>query len=247
MSYQGPKYLRIKQDLINQIKNGLFAPDEMLPSENKLIEQYNVSRITVRKAMDELTMEGYIRRIQGKGTFANDVTKNVNLSLTKYPYSCSEEIKCQNMVPARVLLDKKIIPCSYEIAKRLEITQGTPILHYKRMYLANNVPACIIYSFIEKSYFPGIENLNLNENNLHELYTDHYHIDIFRGSRIIDCVPATKEQAMHLNVIEEYPLLHLQSVTKQNVNGQIIPIDTSDAYYNTKIFKLIIEGIDEIA
>lgn len=245
MTYRGPKYLRIKQDMIEKISQNHFPPDEMLPSENKLIEQYNVSRITVRKAMDELAMEGYIYRIQGKGTYAKNSVKSINLSLTKYPYSCSEEIKRQNMTPKRVVLEQKIIPCSFDISKRLEISEGSPVLFYKRTYMADNIPACLTYGYINSNYLPDIENINLKETKLSEVYANHYHLDVFRGSRIIDSIPATKEQAHYLNIIEEYPLLHIRNIIRHYINGQIIPLDTSDAYYNTSIFKLTIEGIDE--
>lgn len=64
-----PKYKTIKKFLLNQIKSNKFKQDEKLPSEKELMNRFSVSRITVRKALDELAVEGYIYRLQGIGAF----------------------------------------------------------------------------------------------------------------------------------------------------------------------------------
>lgn len=64
-----PMYLKIYDDLISKIQNGVFLPGSQIPTENELCEQYAVSRITAKKALDLLSDEGYIERVQGKGSF----------------------------------------------------------------------------------------------------------------------------------------------------------------------------------
>ena len=64
-----PKYYLVKKEIAQRIESGEIAPDEQIPSERELIEHYQVSRITVRKAIDELAAEGYLYKIQGKGTY----------------------------------------------------------------------------------------------------------------------------------------------------------------------------------
>lgn len=66
-----PKYLQIEHDLIRQIEMGILHPDDVVPTETELIASYGASRITVRHALDDLAAGGYIRRVQGKGTYVN--------------------------------------------------------------------------------------------------------------------------------------------------------------------------------
>lgn len=64
-----PLYWQIKEDIKEKIKNGEYKIDELIPSETELVKKYDVSRITIVKAINELVSEGYLYRIQGKGTF----------------------------------------------------------------------------------------------------------------------------------------------------------------------------------
>lgn len=66
-----PKYEQIKQDLLKEIKERKFIPGDKFYSESELKTRYSVSSITVIKALNELTMAGYLYRIQGKGTFVS--------------------------------------------------------------------------------------------------------------------------------------------------------------------------------
>ena len=80
MSHSSPKYYIIKQDLIKMINDEILTAGQMVPSESKLMQQYNVSRITARKALEELSNEGYIYKVQGKGCFVKDNIEVQSLS-----------------------------------------------------------------------------------------------------------------------------------------------------------------------
>lgn len=70
-----PLYIQIYNDLLKDIKNGKFVSGDKIPSEKELTEQFGVSRITVKKALEKLSLEDYISRMRGKGSF---VSKNIN-------------------------------------------------------------------------------------------------------------------------------------------------------------------------
>ncbi|MBT2755595.1 trehalose operon repressor [Mesobacillus foraminis] len=69
------KYLIIYEEMVEQIQNGTLKPNTKLPSENDLVEQYDTSRETVRKALTMLSQNGYIQKVRGKGSFVLDMTK----------------------------------------------------------------------------------------------------------------------------------------------------------------------------
>ena len=73
-----PIYEQIKQSIIKQILNGELSEDEVLPSIRVLAQEIKISAMTIKKAYDELEREGYLKSIQGKGTFV--ATKNPSLA-----------------------------------------------------------------------------------------------------------------------------------------------------------------------
>ncbi|MEG1134735.1 MAG: GntR family transcriptional regulator [Cellulosilyticaceae bacterium] len=85
-----PLYYQLKKIIIDMIENEEIKPDETIPSEPKLMTIYDLSRTTVRKAIDELVNEGYLYKIQGKGTFVKG--RGFEQALIKLS-GCSEDIK----------------------------------------------------------------------------------------------------------------------------------------------------------
>ncbi|MCI9336941.1 MAG: substrate-binding domain-containing protein [Lachnospiraceae bacterium] len=71
MGVKESKYLQVKQSVRGQIENGILKPDDKLPTEAEYAALYNVSGITIRRALTELAEEGYIRRLKHKGTFVS--------------------------------------------------------------------------------------------------------------------------------------------------------------------------------
>ena len=70
-----PLYLQLKNKIKKEIRTGMLKPGDKLPSETQLQKEYNMSRVTVRNAMEELTVEGYIIKVQGKGSCYNKTIK----------------------------------------------------------------------------------------------------------------------------------------------------------------------------
>lgn len=69
------KYLTIYNEILSKIENGFYPSNTKLPSENELMEQYNVSRDTIRKSLNLLEDSGHIHKIKGKGSLILDINK----------------------------------------------------------------------------------------------------------------------------------------------------------------------------
>ena len=74
------KYEIIKQEIKEQIKDNILKPNQVIKSENEMCQCYKVSRVTVRKAIDELCAEGILYRIKGKGCFVREDRKSTRLN-----------------------------------------------------------------------------------------------------------------------------------------------------------------------
>ena len=89
-----PLYLQLKSKIRRDIRTGIFKPGDKLPSEAQLQKEYGMSRVTVRNAMEELAVDGYIIKVQGKGSF---VAQSDMLRLPAGVTSFTEDAKMQGV------------------------------------------------------------------------------------------------------------------------------------------------------
>ena len=101
-----PLYLQLKNKIKREIRTGMLKPGEKIPSEAQLQKEYGMSRVTVRNAMAELEAEGYIIKVQGKGSF---VTKSDMLRLPIGVTSFTEDARMQG-----VCLTSKVVKFQVE-------------------------------------------------------------------------------------------------------------------------------------
>lgn len=87
MKTKSPKYLLIKNYIIDKIQSGQLEPHQQIPTELKLCEMFDVSRITASRAINELEMEGCIYRVQGKGSYVNTSYTDKSLEVLQDSFS----------------------------------------------------------------------------------------------------------------------------------------------------------------
>ena len=75
MNYRPPIYMQLRDSIIKKIEDGDYLPDEMIPSEREMAQLYDINRMTVKNAIEVLVKDGYLYRIQGKGTFVRGKEK----------------------------------------------------------------------------------------------------------------------------------------------------------------------------
>jgi GntR family histidine utilization transcriptional repressor len=132
-----PRYQQLKDFIIGRISNGDLRPQDRVPSENELVESMNVSRMTANRALRELTDEGYVDRIAGRGTFVSDFrarshvleVQNIADEITGRGHTHSCEVVRQSRQHARG-----------EIARALDVEQGTDIFHLLLVHFENGSP-----------------------------------------------------------------------------------------------------------
>lgn len=235
-----PKYYLIKKNIIEQINKEELKTDEVIPSERELMEIFGVSRITVRKAIDELASEGFLYKVQGKGTYVKGDTRTTGLSVIS---SCTTEILRQGFKPSRKVLSSGLEPCSKRRARDLEIEENDTVFHMERIYYADGEPVNYANNYINYKYFPGMEQFNFNNESLYKTLEDHYNVKIVSSKRYIEAVCAYEEVAAHLGVKEGYPLLLFRGVTQANIGNRIVPVEGFTTYYKTEKMKFFIDQV----
>ena len=133
------KYQKIALDIKDDILRGKYKPNEQLPFEKEICEKYNVSKMTVKKALDLLVGEGLIIKRRGSGTFVKDITENeIQGIIEKKQFSGLTNTNLGHKVTSKVL-EFKIINASETIADMLKIEKDEFIYHE----MISNVPMAV--------------------------------------------------------------------------------------------------------
>lgn len=235
-----PKYYLIKNDIIEKINNEELISNQLLPSERELIEKYNVSRITVRRAIDELVKEGYAYKIKGKGSFVKG--DNLKQGLNKV-HSYTEEIINQGMRPSRKLLNIEIKSVDAKKSKLLNIGQDEKIFVLERIYYADDEPICITKAILPYKYFPNLECFDFINNSLYSILENFYKLKITKATQTIDASISTVHNSSHLNINEGHPLLLFRTTTYGLIDGCEVPFEYFKSYYKTDKVKYTLEQV----
>lgn len=199
-----PLYLQMKELIKSAILSREYKNGEQLPTEPELGEKYGVSRITVRKAVEELCREGFLVKKQGKGTFVKQRKMEHLLSFTQ---ACESN----GMVPSTSVLKRQQIALEPWIAEEFQLESGMPMVMIQRLRKADGTPV-----MLENNYYPGEDFGYLMEEalegSLYRLLEEKYHVfvDSSRDS-YLDVVKADAEQARILEVGCGEPLFCMQT------------------------------------
>lgn len=234
-----PKYYQLKMDIINKINTGVLSEHERLPSENELCKQYGVSRITVRKTFDELVMDKYIYKIQGKGTYVASLSERKPV-IHKEDYGCSEMIRRQGKAASHKVLRQELQPSDDICAKCLGIDTGEPVLIYERVYYGDGNPVIYAKTAINQKFLPGISDYDLSVMTLSELLHGKYSLTVTRQNCTLRAIPADTEVSRALEVQENFPILYRALMCNATDGSSTFPLETSQLYYRTDCMPYIV-------
>lgn len=240
IEYEAPKYVTLKRDIIKNINDEKYVAGEMIPSERELMDLYNVSRITVRNAVADLVNEGYLYKIQGKGTFLkNDHVTQDLFSLT----SCTQDIIKLGKTPSRKVVSSKVAKADDALQKKLKINSNDKVFMLERIYYANDEPINFTQTFLPYKYIKGIENYDFSKASLYEVIENKYNIKITQATRTVEAVIAHDEICDYLSVKSGVPLLLFKCVTYGLVNKKNVPVETFNCYYRSDHFSFFINQV----
>lgn len=207
---KSPLYEQIYQLLRNKIFDGQLRPGDLLPSEAELVEQYQVSRATVRQALDELVSDGLIQRKQGRGTFVSP--PKVEQGLVRI-VSFTEDMRRRGLEPGTKLRSAGLIPATDILARHLEIPVDEPLAKIERLRLADGEPVSIEISYLVHRYCPGILEQDYTSQSLRKMLEDQYGVRISSARQSIRAISATNDMAKALSVENNVALLYIERIS----------------------------------
>ncbi|UOB20551.1 GntR family transcriptional regulator [Macrococcus armenti] len=217
MKSQVQLYLQIAEKIRNNIDNGELQVGDKLPSERKLCELYDVSRITIRQALDLLEDERIIQRKQGIGTYVlpsqyNQILNNL--------YSFSDEIIKKGDKPSTKMLDIQLVRVNDYIHKKTGLMLNAHVFKLTRLRLANDKPLVLEYSYIPQSLAPDLDKFNFNKVSLYKTLSNEYQIQIDNAYETLEATILTKEEAELLNKKPKHIAMYIQRYAYSK--GQIV-------------------------
>ena len=227
-----PMYYQLKEMLIAQIKEGKYALGDKVPSETELCEMFDVSRITAKRALDEMFREGYIERAPGRGSFVS--CTHIEHALSQF-YSFTEEVKKMNMTPSSNILNlERIIP-GKDVKTNLKLDEEH-VIYLRRQRLANNKVIALDHSFIPERFYGEIHEEEIVSNSLYMLLEKRG----IRPDRAIESFTATSlagDEAELLGMKEGQAVL---KVIRKAFHGDDI-VEYNYRYYNNNLYTYSIE------
>ncbi|MEK6455780.1 GntR family transcriptional regulator [Caldifermentibacillus hisashii] len=217
------KYQVIAQEMRRRIKSGFYPNDQPIPDEHTLSQEFECSRLTMKKALDVLVMEGLLMRKRGHGTFiiqapADDEKVNV---ISDVNIGLSNMVK-EKKIESKIILFEIQFP-SEDVARNLAIDKETPVYHIIRLRIVNQEPFVIEETFMPSQLIPGI-----TEEVLYASIYNHINhtLDLTIGGahRKIRACKSEKLDQQYLGCKVDDPVLEVEQVGFLN-NG--IPFEHS--------------------
>lgn len=196
-----PIYFQLKQAIEKLIESGTLTVGEPLPSENELSRAFNISPMTVRRAMAELVNEGYIYRERGRGTFvARQRMQHQLESLVSF----TEDIRHRNLRPSSRILAFEQVTAPAPVIERCALPASAQMTRIKRLRLANNTPVGVHDSYI---YNAPITRQELEKFDSLYALLESKGIYMDEGDESIEAAAADAETAALLKLQPGDPLL----------------------------------------
>ncbi|MBP2076147.1 GntR family transcriptional regulator [Oceanobacillus polygoni] len=204
-----PIYFQLEGEIRNLIQSKQLQPGDLLPSEREYAEKYDISRMTVRQAINNLVTEGLIYRQKGKGTFIAE--KKIEQDLSGLS-SFSEDMKSRGLTPSNKLLSLNSISPNDKIASILKINLSDTVYEMKRIRLANNEPMALETIYTPKKLVGNIQDADI-EHSFYRYLEQELQLEIAFGQQTIESALATKEEIENLKIKKGDPILLMERTT----------------------------------
>ncbi|NGP87682.1 GntR family transcriptional regulator [Fodinibius halophilus] len=207
-----PLHKQISDWIKNQIERGTLEENEKLPSENELSNKFDVSRVTVRRALQTLENDQLIYRCQGLGSFVTDQRTHQSFSILN---DFTEELAGSGLKPSSKLIsfEQQDISGQKDLLSYLGIQNKEIAVKIERVRLGDNSPIAYDITWMPVFYGQLIESYDLEQTTIFAILEEEFDIPIERGCYRIEATLADETLAQHLQVDQQTPLLQINRIS----------------------------------
>ena len=179
-----PLYYQVYDFLLHTIKKEKIDNGLLLPTEKALCELFKCSKITIRQALRELELEGFIERKAGVGTFIMDKTHETEIVMSR-PFNIFEWFQKQSNSQLKILRNEVTIPTN-TIKKIMNLGKNDKVIVIERLRKVKNEPFSLGISFFPHSIFKKIDNEIIINNSIGKIITDIFKLKILKREILIE-------------------------------------------------------------
>lgn len=231
-SNMGPKFKQIKEDIVDDILSGVYEPGDMIPSQSNYANKYNVSRLTVRKAIDDLVDKGILKPEKGKGTYVQEIATKT------YSYRRLAGFS-SNVISNKVEMTSKVVNigetrADKRLATHLQINEQSQVIVIERQRYINGICVSFQKSFLAKERVEDIDFIaeDLNHNSLYEVLKTKACITLSYVDECFRAIRCSSLMSSYFKVEEGDPLLYIVRITYSSDN---IPIEYCQNYESSDV------------
>lgn len=214
-----PIYIQIYEQLKNEIAAGSYEEGDLLPSENELCEKYNSTRMTVRRALQELVQDGYIYRKQGKGSIVSSTRRSLGLLSIK---GWTDVVVGTRKHGTTTILEEMSLRKLNELIFSHLLIKDDKIADFyylRRLRSVDKEPIMVEETFIPHDTIPDLDKQILIEGSLFKTLYTRYNIDVTDMVQEIRAVTCNPQTAMLLDIPKQTPVLHILRRYSTSRNG----------------------------
>jgi len=200
------KYESVANDLVDRISNGEFNETKKLPTEDQLVEEYKVSKNTIRNAIRVLMKSGLVYLIQGSGIFIRELHKYNTVFLSGTRGITKDH-------PGKQLINKclslELIKADNNIAQIMQCQVGTPIYYIERLRIVDDVPYAIEYTYYNKDIIPYL-SVEIVESSIYDYIKNDLHISFGFADKYISCRKLSEKESQLLELEKGDPAIIIE-------------------------------------
>lgn len=213
-----PLHIQMADELRGRIQRRELRPNDRIPSERELCEQYDISRITVRKALSTLIQEGLVYATIGKGTYVAEMPLREELRPLS---SFTQDLERRGMKAGNRVLNLDIVPADDERAGLLRIPRGAELVRLRRLRLADGLPIALQLSYLPHHLCPGLPEVDFTGQSLYAILRERYGLNLVRSDTMISAAMAQVEEAELLGLKRPAAVLISEQTSYLDTNAVI--------------------------
>ncbi|CAM4347128.1 MULTISPECIES: GntR family transcriptional regulator [Erysipelothrix] len=230
------KYQSISSDIEQRILSGYYSDGNKLPTEEELGKEFNVSRNTIRKAVDTLVKRGYIMAVQGSGMFIRNIAQQDN-SIINLENFRGLTADFQNSTIESQIIEFNETIATESLAEIMNCAVGTELYYINRLRIIDGKRWVVEYSYYNKQYIPFL-NEDIINDSIYDYIRNGLNRQIGYVDRVIEAAPLNLRDAHLLGLQEGDPAL-ISTNKSMFKTGEIFDYSIDIHHYKyTKFLKL---------
>lgn len=234
-----PYYYQIEKILEESIEKGEYEVNDFLPSERELSSKFNVSKITIRKALSNLEFKGLIKKVKGKGSVIRN--KKIEGRILNKMIGTFTDLVEMGFDINNEILNSDILKTSAEVRSKLDLEPDEKVLSFERLRFIDKEPYQYSNSFIPTKFIPEFDLNLVASRSLYEVLESEFSLKINKITRIVEAGIASAIDSSMFKIKEGSPILAFENIAYINNNR---PIEFSYNRIRGDLSKFQIDIID---